>query len=490
MRCVKQRTLPPNTRKQSNLDALIHAYSREKEYWLRYFQSWKNIPFLGKPRIVRDERIKEKYRSQFGLQARHWKLALTDAVELWDKYWKALFISVRSYVAHHTDLSEEERHYAYWLLKGYEQFGQAMQGNSPEPPFSISSSSLKRVARYVQRLVKQLKGKPPQIKKKRSVRFDANCYDHFEHNSREYISLMSLMPGKRIIIPLCGKMKISGTITLVKTDEKLDIHVSCPLKTKKRPLLEMEAVDFGYTEVMTDTEGNRYGTEFGKQLTQASNWLHHKGKKRNRLYAIEKKERTKKAKRMRQCNLGRKKHHAKTTRAQATLKKEINTGINQLINAKKPSLLITEDLRHTFTFNKPKHVNRKLSSWLKGELQDRIEFKALAEGFRHEQVNPAYGSQSCPYCLFVDQKNRNRDSFKCLHCGYEDHADRVAALNYYSRFGDREIGQYTPYAQVKAILQERFHRRLEHGMSMTVTGRTLDTAQEAHPPPLSKRQKA
>jgi len=56
MRCVKQRTLKPNTRKQRDIDALINAYSREKESWLRYFDRWKNISFLGKPRLVRDEK--------------------------------------------------------------------------------------------------------------------------------------------------------------------------------------------------------------------------------------------------------------------------------------------------------------------------------------------------------------------------------------------------------------------------------------------------
>jgi Putative transposase DNA-binding domain. len=40
-----------------------------------------------------------------------------------------------------------------------------------------------------------------------------------------------------------------------------------------------------------------------------------------------------------------------------------------------------------------------------------------AEGFRHEQVNPAYGSQTCIRCGFVDAGNRNGDRFKCLHCG-------------------------------------------------------------------------
>lgn len=482
MRCVKQRTLAPNTCKQRAIDALITGYSREKETWLRFFDNRKNLPFLGKPRLVRDEKIKEEYRSPYGLQARHWKLALTDAAETWDKYWKSLFVIVRSHVARNSHLSEDEKHYAYWLLKGYDQFAQMMQGEYPVPPFPLPASSLKKGASALRRLIKKHKKNPPRIKRKCSVRFDADCYSSFEHNNRWYVSLMSLIPGKRIVLPLFGQAKVSGTITLVQKDERLDLHVSCPLKPKKNTSSAIEAVDFGYTEVMTDTEGNRYGTVFGKQITNISEWLHQKGKKRNRLRAIGE---NKKNKKMRRCNLGRKKHTNVIKRAKTTLLKEINTGINQLIRLKKPTLLITEDLRHSFTFNKSKKLNRKLSSWLKGELQDRIEFKALAEGFRHEQVNPAYGSQSCPACLFVDRKNRTHDNFTCQYCGHEDHADRVAALNYFNRYGDLEIGRYTPYRQVKTILLERFHRRLELGLTKTVTGRTLDTVAGAHPPPLS-----
>ncbi len=49
-----------------------------------------------------------------------------------------------------------------------------------------------------------------------------------------------------------------------------------------------------------------------------------------------------------------------------------------------------------------------------------------------------------------------------------------------------EIGQYTPYRQVKTILLDRFHRRLEAEPSATVPGRTLDTAVAMHPPSLSR----
>jgi len=116
-------------------------------------------------------------------------------------------------------------------------------------------------------------------------------------------------------------------------------------------------------------------------------------------------------------------------------------------------------------------------------MQDRIEFKALVKGFHHKQVNPAYGSQNCVHCEFVDHRNRNGDDFKCLFCGHEDHADRIAALNYLRRYSDEEIGLYMPHNQIRTILLTRFHRRLETEQSVTVPGRTLETVFQVHSPP-------
>ena len=124
-------------------------------------------------------------------------------------------------------------------------------------------------------------------------------------------------------------------------------------------------------------------------------------------------------------------------------------------------------------------------SSVRGKIRDRIAFKALAEGFRHEQVNPAYGSQTCPSCDFVDKENRKNDLFMCLNCGHGNQSDRVAALNYAERYSDREIGRHTPYRQVKTILLDRFHRRLETDQTVTVPGRTLDTVQRGVHPTLS-----
>jgi len=45
------------------------------------------------------------------------------------------------------------------------------------------------------------------------------------------------------------------------------------------------------------------------------------------------------------------------------------------------------------------------------------------------KVPPAYTSQTCPVCRFKDRGNRRGESFRCLKCGYEAHADFVAACN-------------------------------------------------------------
>lgn len=293
-----------------------------------------------------------------------------------------------------------------------------------------------------------------------------------------------LSKGKRLVIPLMGKQKIEGNLTIVVNKDDFEIHLSQELKEVHSSKGLVEAVDFGYSEVMTDTEGNRYGKQLGTILTKQVQQRHKKMQKRHRIHAHEKKLRKAKAAkavRIRKYNLGYKKLNNSTKKAQASCEREINTAINEIIKEKNPSLLITEDLRRLFTYNKSKNMNRKLSCWVRGKIQDRVSFKALAEGFRHEQVNPAYGSQICPFCDFVDQRNRNGDKFKCLHCRHEDASDRIAVLNYARRFGDPEIGLYMPYSQVKIILLDRFHRRLETGEPVTVPGRTLETVTRAYP---------
>jgi putative transposase len=64
------------------------------------------------------------------------------------------------------------------------------------------------------------------------------------------------------------------------------------------------------------------------------------------------------------------------------------------------------------------------------ELRRQLSYKASFSGGLAIAVNPAYTSQTCSACGYVDAKNRRSQAeFKCLACGQEAHADHNAAIN-------------------------------------------------------------
>ncbi len=63
--------------------------------------------------------------------------------------------------------------------------------------------------------------------------------------------------------------------------------------------------------------------------------------------------------------------------------------------------------------------NRSVSAWTRGVYTQRLNFKAQMRGSHLLAVNPAYSSQLCPDCGFVDSKNRTGDRFCCLYCRYQ-----------------------------------------------------------------------
>ncbi|MBI5755617.1 MAG: transposase [Nitrospirae bacterium] len=475
MRTIKRYSRRLNRSKWSAISDIARSYASEKDKWFCELSHTGNTEKLSSDRIQRDILVKSRYQSLFGLQARQWKLALKDAVETLDKNWQALFASLSPLIYNNTNLSDAQRHYCYWILKSYAYLKMLLMRDYPIPDFKISPKDIKKAGSYLNRIIRKHRGRNPSVKGSRSFCLDQNMYTVFEENNTQYISIMTLSRGKRLIIPLLGRGVVSGNIRIILNRNKhmVEVHQTANIKAKRIPESNpVEAIDFGYTEAFTDIEGKTYGEGLGKILTAFSDKLDRTGKSRNKLHALKKKYRREgnnhKATHIRKFNLGFKKKDRIRYKAQASVSNKINNGFNTLIKNKKPSVLVTEDLRHVFTFNKPKNINRKLSAWTKGIIQDRAEFKALEGCSLHKQVNPAYGSQTCPLCGFVWNKSRNGDVFKCAFCGHGAGADRVAAINYLHRYSEPAITLYMPYRTVKEVFMERFLRRLECSDSVSL----------------------
>jgi transposase len=468
MRTIKRYSLPLNQNKWKQVYALAEAYSQEKDDWLVQLSKREALHRVGAYRKLRDELVKVEYTSRHGLQARQWKLALKDAVETVDKNWRALIREIKPRIGQNSHLNEGQKHYCYWVLKDYSRIEKVIDREYERPPFVLSWKEIRQAGHYLNRVIRRHRGRSPRVKRVRSFCVDATMYRVFIEKGRQYLSVMSLSQGQRVIIPLSGETVIEGNLRIVLDESKQAMEVHYAVEIKPRWVAEPEkeeAVDFGISEVMTTSAGKRYGEEFGQKLKGYSEQLQKKGKKRNRLRALREKaqQRGDKAlvRRIGKQNLGKKKQLRFRQRMKATLEGSINEAFNRFYKETRPEVLVVENLRHAFSRKETKVLNRLIGFWSKGILQDRTEFKAEEGGSLLKQVNAAYGSQTCVRCGFVWGKNRQGDTFKCQFCRYGADSDRVAAMNYLARSHDREISLYVPYKEVKGILVKRFRRRLE-----------------------------
>lgn len=104
----------------------------------------------------------------------------------------------------------------------------------------------------------------------------------------------------------------------------------------------------------------------------------------------------------------------------------------------KVGIICFENLKNIRTTAKTNHKQRQrlgstLHNWPFDQLKQFIEYKAKELGIVVNLIDPAYTSQECPICHYVDSSNRNGIYFRCRACGYTSHADRVGAMNIVNR---------------------------------------------------------
>jgi IS605 OrfB family transposase len=98
--------------------------------------------------------------------------------------------------------------------------------------------------------------------------------------------------------------------------------------------------------------------------------------------------------------------------------------IVQLAIEHAPASIKLEDLTHY-----RETADDAIHDWPFAELQEKIAYKAKAEGIPVEIVNPRNTSITCRKCGQSGPTYRDGDEFECRVCGYEVHADVNAAIN-------------------------------------------------------------
>jgi IS605 OrfB family transposase len=120
-------------------------------------------------------------------------------------------------------------------------------------------------------------------------------------------------------------------------------------------------------------------------------------------------------------------------------KADINHQISkQIISSLNPGdTLVLEKLNGIRRQKVRKPQRSALNSWNYYQLEQFLIYKGQAKGIQVVHVNPAYTSQQCSKCGYVDKKNRKTQvSFCCQGCSFKLNADLNASRNISRRAWD------------------------------------------------------
>lgn len=443
------------------LSLILHRYNTVRTYIFSRFGSINGLQYLQYPRKIRDEWVKSGFAEQWNLPPKYWKCALEDAFNSIKSNWEATKATIRKRIYRNKNLSDTEKQYCFYVLKANPVLHSILTHKDFDLPQKLSELTINKnkVHSLICRLVRKHKFGISKAVNGRSMMIDVGMYSY--KGKTTDIGIQGLKRGKQIRFNTRDKRKWKGNINIIIREDYIEIHKATKVKIK--PVADKKniiGIDKGFCSLIATSAGEdkQYGTGLNKLLISKSNKLSKKNKQRNKLNALLKKHKKNgnqaKVKNIVKFNLGKKKYNSLKQKTTAGIESYINYSLNQFISEQKPSEIVLEDLSFVSWKKKlPKHTNRLLSSWIKGYVQERLNYKTEIFNIRKAVINPAYTSQICSYCGCLG--NRSGDKFQCHKCGMGVNADYNASRNILGRKYDNEISLYTPYKRVKEIIQSR-----------------------------------
>lgn len=402
-----------------------------KDIWQRF----GSINGVGASfRKIRNDWVKS--RNFMPLPAKAWKETLRDTLDDIKLYEESVKEKVRKVIYTHKDNKQlfKQLKYDSWVNNSY--LCRLMRKNKKHGKTTVNNQII----------------------------LEAGVYGQFTgKNGNTWLKIPSFQRGKPICVPLNSNIKLQGTLRLILKDGIVYVHYTINQK-KFLPCGELVVgVDKGYTEAFADSEGNFYGDNFGKLLTDYTDKVKNRSKARNKLKAIvnklnkrlENKHRAKVAKKIENIlkfNLGHKKLNKKNNKQKALIRNTAFQSVHAIVDIAKE--VRAEDLSKPINCHeKWKNYNRRMSSWAKGALAEALESVTKARGSCLRLVNCAYTSQMDSNTNFLCGK---RVGDKFYHASGEvSHADTNAARNIKHRSDDTDITRYMPFKKVKEILLNR-----------------------------------
>ena len=245
--------------------------------------------------------------------------------------------------------------------------------------------------------------------KKRTIGFDY------------WIQFSTLTKGKPIMIPVLSNEYFNSIEGILKQSVQLNFSKKKELTVafmkeipKKIIVFKTDEVnlDFGLKSLFTNYDGSMFGKSFYNILL-----------KYDKIISELSKNLQKQGIKLKQSS----RYNNVVAKLRAYIKNEINRVINVIVRLYNPKKITLERLNF-----KDSHLSKKLNRILRNcgrsVIEEKFESLKNIQGIKIAEINPAYTSQECSDCHYVDKKNRpNQETFRCKNCRMTINADVNAA---------------------------------------------------------------
>lgn len=465
---IKAYSLPLDNETFKQLNSLMIRYGRCQSMFFNQYCGIHNMLKVQDFRKVRndikDQGLDKMFIQRYQFLNKHWIYSLSETCANVKSMWSNLQNQINTCIRDNENLSDDEQHYLRFVMSfpvlwhgilcyrknAYLDLKQKYQAKYLQVVNSINSDRFHYLHNYLRRLTRRYKPKPRRNNNhNRSMTYDENMY-LFKNRQFRFSSAVN---RKRFIVTLTSDWHYSlhGNLRIIldRDKKRIEIHKLIQSHQKSMDLTNSLGIDKGLATLISCSNGNEYGHQFSKLNTNYAEVLTKKNSHRNQM-------------RSKYGQIDSINYRKFRNRHKAHLQAKVNQIIRQMIITEKPSVIVKEDLSFTkesLPKDKNKHmakVHRKLNQWVKGYLNQRLEYYCHKYQIPFIDINPAYTSQYCPICghHFTKRYGTHNELVDCKYCGTMN-ANIAAAKNILSRKDDLEINLYTPYKKVKQILDAR-----------------------------------
>jgi hypothetical protein len=241
---------------------------------------------------------------------------------------------------------------------------------------------------------------------------------------------------------------INSSVTLNQRDDGwwLTLSYDEVIAVQTEPEAPVVGIDVGIANFVTTSTGKHYGTFHGKLQERQKRDREKRRRKAKLRKSLEKK--------------GVQRLPSSSSKSGQRLirhvRQEINRAVNQCFQEHHGYQLAYEHLSVATMKHKARSMNAYMRASNLAHIPEQISWNAAKRGVQATRVKSAYSSQECSVCHYPDRANRpDQQTFCCLVCGFQAHANLNAATNIARRVGDAALEACKDRKEVKALLLER-----------------------------------